>query len=134
MKRFITILSLVLTAVVLVACGSGSNDEDDDLLMLEVEFEPQETASVGDTVELVATVTYGDEAVTDADEMEFEYWIGDGEETPEERDSTFVEATNNDDGTYSIEVTFEDAGEYWIYAHTTARDLHTMPKRSITVE
>src|SRR5690625_3911421 len=134
MKRFIFVLMTVFIAAVLIACGNDTVEEDDELLMLEVEFEPEETASVGDTVELVATVTYGDELVTDADEMEFEYWIGDGEEAPEDRDSTTVEATNNGDGTYSAEITLDEQGEYWIYAHTTARDLHTMPKRSITVE
>lgn len=131
MRKFMMIVVLILTASVIVACG---NNDDDELLMLEVEFEPENKAAVGDTVELVATVTYGDEPVTDADEMEFEYWIGDGEEIPEERDSTFVDAKNNNDGTYSVEVTFEEPGEYWIYAHTSARDLHTMPKRSISVE
>lgn len=131
MKRLFTILMLTVIATVLMACG---NKDDDELTMLEVEFEPQSTASVGDTVELKTIVTFGDEDVTDAEEMEFEYWIGDGEEEPEERDATFVEAINNEDGTYSIDVTFEEPGEYWIYAHTTARDLHTMPKRSITVE
>lgn len=133
MRKLITILTLVIIASLLFACGNDKSN-DDELLMLEVEFEPEETASVGDTVELVATVTYGDELVTDADEMEFEYWIGDGEEVPEDRDSTTVEATNNEDGTYSAEITLDEPGEYWIYAHTTARDLHTMPKRSITVE
>lgn len=133
MKRFsITITMIILTAILLVACDNG--DEKDELLMLEVDFEPETTASVGDEVELVATVTYGDELVTDADEMEFEYWIGDGEEDPEERDSITIDSTNNEDGTYSVEVTFDEPGEYWIYAHTTARDLHTMPKRSITVD
>lgn len=133
MRKLLTLLMLTLTAAILFAC-SGGEDEADDLLMLDVEFEPESTAAVGDTVELVATVTYGDELVTDADEMEFEYWIGDGEEAPEERDSTFVDGINNGDGTYSVDVTFEEPGEYWIYAHTTARDLHYMPKRSITVE
>lgn len=134
MRKVLTLLTVVLLATFLVACGDDEVDQDDELLMLEVDFEPEATANVGDTVELVATVTYGDEHVTDADEMEFEYWIGDGEEDPDERDSTFVDATNNDDGTYSIEVTFDEPGEYWIYAHTTARGLHTMPLRSITVE
>lgn len=134
MRKVLTLLTVVLLATFLVACGNDEVEQDDELLMLEVDFEPEATANVGDTVELVATVTYGDEHVTDADEMEFEYWIGDGEEDPDERDSIFVDATNNDDGTYSIEVTFDEPGEYWIYAHTTARGLHTMPLRSITVE
>lgn len=132
MRKLLTLLILTLTATILFACGESNGDEE--LLMLDVKFEPESTASVGDKVELVATVTYGDELVTDADEMEFEYWIGDGEEEPDKRDATFVDATNNGDGTYSIDVIFDEPGEYWIYAHTTARDLHYMPKRSITVK
>jgi hypothetical protein len=44
-----------------------------------------------------------------------------------------LEANNNEDGTYTAEVTFEEDGIYEIYAHTTARDMHTMPKKVVTI-
>lgn len=123
-KLFILILALSFS-LLLAACGDSQEDE---LLMLEVDFEPPKTATVGESIELEAIVTYGDEPVTDAREMNFEYWLGDDKEN-----STTVDSTNNGDGTYTVEVTFEEEGEYSIYAHTTAHDQHTMPKRTVTV-
>lgn len=128
MRKIYLLALALLTLFFITACADEQTVEQEDLAILDVEFEPQETANVGETVELVATVTYGDELVTDAREMDFEYWLEDDEDNSE-----MVEATNNNDGTYSIEVEFEEEGEYWIYAHTTAHDLHTMPKRSIQV-
>ena len=114
----------------LIACGSNNqvDEGDGELLSLDVEFELPEQAEVGETVELKATVTYGNEMVTDADEVVFEHWL-----TGNEDDGTMLESTNHEDGTYTAKVTFEEDGVYEIYAHTTARDLHTMPKKSITV-
>lgn len=126
--RKISIILLAIFSIFIISACSEDNAEEEELAMLEVEFEPQETAQVGELIELVATVKYGDELVTDANQMDFEYWFED-----EEDNSEMVEATNNNDGTYSIEVSFDQAGEYWIYAHTTAHELHTMPKRSINV-
>ncbi|MFD1363631.1 FixH family protein [Lentibacillus salinarum] len=135
-KRIWTILA-VLAMALLAACGSGgenddteqeSSNEEEEIKALEVDFEVPDTAEVGETVQLKATVTYGDEKVKDAEEMEFEYW-----EKGNEEDSTMVQSTNNEDGTYTAEVTFDHDGIYEMYAHTTARDMHTMPKKSITV-
>lgn len=121
-KNSLIILSLLLF---LAACN---DDGLDGLIMPEVEFEPQPIAELGESVVLEAFVTYDGEPVLDAQEMNFEYWLEDDQEQ-----SKIVDATNNQDGTYTIEVEFEEEGEYWIYAHTTARDIHTMPKRSIKV-
>lgn len=122
---------LALTIVILTACSENKDEEAenlDELKALEVEFEVPETAEVGETILLKAIVTYGDEKVEDADEVKFEYWEGENED-----DSTTIESTNNGDGTYTAEITFERGGVFSIYAHTTARDMHTMPKKSITV-
>ena len=85
-------------------------------------------ADVGETILLKAVVTYGDEKVDDADELNFEYW-----EEGNEDDSTTIASTNNGDGTYTAEITIERDGVFSIYAHTTARALHTMPKKSVIV-
>src|SRR5699024_1143268 len=102
MKNKLGLIGLIITIAILAACGDNSND-DEELEMLEVDFELPETAEVDEDVELKATVTYGDEKVTDADQMEFEYW-------PEEDrdDSTFIDGENNEDGTYTAEVSFEE--------------------------
>src|SRR5699024_8670669 len=39
----------------------------------------------------------------------------------------------NEDGTYTADVTFDDDAVIVMYAHTTARDLHTMPKRTVII-
>lgn len=111
----------------LVACN-GDSEQADELKMVEVDFELPEAADVDEKVELKATVTYGDDKVTEADQMDFEYW-----EESNRDDSTFVEGENNGDGTYTAEVSFEEDGVYEIYAHTTAEGIHTMPKKSITI-
>lgn len=129
-KKFL-LLVIVLLMSLLAACGSGNeveSNENEELAVLEVDFQPPESAEVGESITLEATVTYGDELVTDADEVTFEYWLDDDEEN-----STTIEAANNEDGTYSAEVTFEEEGVYSIYAHTTARDMHTMPLKQIAV-
>lgn len=137
MKRSIWTILAVLGMSLLVACGNGgssneteqaSSNEEEELEALEVDFEVPETAEVGETVQLKATVTYGNEKVEDADQLDFEHW-----EKGNENDSTMIEATNNEDGSYTAEVTFDNDGVYEMYAHTTAHDMHTMPKKSITV-
>ena len=57
--------------------------------MVDVKFEVPKMAKVGETIILRAIVTYGDEKVKDADEVEFEYW----EEGKREK-STMVKTMN----------------------------------------
>lgn len=130
MKNKIWLITLVFIVTVFAACSNDSEevDESEELKMLDVDFELPETADVGEAVELKATVTYGDDDVIDAEQMEFEYWK-DGDKD----NSTFVDGENNEDGTYTAEVSFEEEGVYEIYAHTTAESLHTMPKKEIEV-
>jgi len=135
-KKISFIVLVVLISVVLASCGNdGGNEEDandshngDDLKNLEVAFNLPETADVGEEVTLEAHVTYGDEKVDDADEVQFEYW-----KKGDDDNSVKVDADNNGDGTYTKTVTFEEDAIYEIYAHTTARQMHTMPKKSIEV-
>lgn len=123
-------LAVVVILMVLSACGADNTEVNlnDELPELKVEFEPSEVANVGDTVELKATVAYDDEPVEDADEVAFEYWENDDQDN-----SITIDSTNHKDGTYTADVTLENEAVYSIYAHTTARSAHTMPKRTITV-
>jgi plastocyanin len=132
MKRTLWLSLSLFSLLFVAACGASDDNESltaDDLPMLEVDFEVPETASVGDTVELQATVTYGEEIVEDADEVLFEVWLEDHEDESEN-----FEGVHQGDGVYTAEVTFDEEGTYEMYAHTTARDLHTMPLKSIEVE
>lgn len=126
------ILFLLLASIVgfLAACSDDSEAEGDmeELVPLEVDFIVPETADPGETVELEAVVTYGEENVEDADEVAFEYWLSGNED-----DSITIEGEHTENGSYVAEVTFEEDGIYEMYAHTTARGLHTMPLKSITV-
>ena len=132
MEKKTLVLLFVLIIAILAACGNGTDNERtqemEEPKTLEVEFEVPENADAGGTVELKAIVTYGDEKVVDADEVKFEYWKKGNED-----DSTMIESNNNKDGTYTAAVSFDSDGIYEMYAHTTARDLHTMPKKSIVV-
>lgn len=126
LKR-ITILVVMALLLLLAACVNEESGEE-ELATLEVEFIVPETAEPGETVQLEAIVSYGDEMVEDADEVMFEYWVQ-GNET----DSTNVEGIHKSNGSYTAEVEFAEDGIYELYAHTTARGLHTMPLKSIAV-
>ncbi|MDC1542042.1 FixH family protein [Candidatus Pseudothioglobus singularis] len=138
MQKKLGILFVSLALMVLAACGTDGETEHEhdhsessgeELTALEVDFEVPDTVQVGETVELKATVTFGDELVEDADEVLFEVWPQGNEE-----DSWEVEGTHQGEGVYTAETTFEEEGTYEAYAHTTARDQHTMPLVSIEVE
>lgn len=113
---------LVFTLISLTACG------EEMVHFLEVDFEVPEQVEVGESVELKAIVSYGDEAVTDANEVVFEVWEKNAREQAQ-----FYDGVNNQDGTYTYELSFDKDGIYEMYAHTTARDQHTMPLREIVV-
>lgn len=128
MRKWLVGIVMMLVVASLFACGGKEDDDLGGLVPLEVEFTVPETAAAGDTVELHAFVTYGDENVTDAT-VKFEVW-----EVNDEDNSDMLEAENNGDGSYTIDYTFEEAGTYEMYAHTDAHDLHTMPKKQVIVE
>lgn len=125
-KSFLTIL-FVLILGLLAACGG---DDEEEFVIVEVDFTVPETAEVGETVELHAFVTYGDEDVTDA-EVVFEIWE---EEDEDMENSVKFDAENHGDGSYTTEYVFEEAGTYFMYAHTDAHNMHTMPKKEIEIK
>ncbi|GAE95002.1 hypothetical protein JCM21714_4205 [Gracilibacillus boraciitolerans JCM 21714] len=122
-----------ITLLTIVACSNQTESDpeiEEEVKGIHVDFQLPNDADTGETVGLTATVTYGeDELVTDAEEVSFEYW-----NVEDEENTTTIESTNNEDGTYTAEVVFENAGTYEIYAHTTAKDMHTMPKKTITIQ
>ncbi|RID81649.1 hypothetical protein D1953_20145 [Peribacillus asahii] len=124
MRKIIVLCLTVL--IVLVGCGKEEEEQLPKMLHVELEITP-ELAKVNETVSFQAKVTYGDEIVTDADEVSFEIWREDEEE------SETIPVKYSQDGVYKLEKTFKEEGTYYIYAHVTARNLHTMPKREFVI-
>lgn len=120
--------------MMLAACGSTNNNEntnvnnDEKPSMVEVEIKFPEAVEPNEEIKVEALVTQGEENVDDAHEVKFEIW-----KQGQEADHEMVEATNDGSGIYSITKTFEEEGFYYIVAHTTARDMHVMPRVELTV-
>lgn len=90
MKRLLLVFVGFSLIFALAACGDNE-EEVEELLELNVDFVVPETAEVGEEVELKAIVTYGDEKVTDAKQMDFEIW-----ERGNEEESETIEAENHE--------------------------------------
>src|SRR5699024_3091213 len=129
LRKSLMMVIAIFTSISVAACGDLNETTDtDDVQMTDVDFDVPDIAEVDEYIEVEAYVTYGDEAVPDADEVDFEIW-----EMCDKDNSEHETPTNNDDGTYTLEYTFEEDGIYEVYAHTTAHDMHTMPKKEIKV-
>lgn len=122
-------MMIIFTVAILSACGDDTSNSSDELLMLEVEFIVPDSVEVGETAELKAEVTYGDELESDA-EVKFEVWETEDEER---ENSVTFDANNNGDGTYTADFTFEKETVYEMYAHTDAHHIHTMPRKEVPV-
>ncbi|MBD8068561.1 FixH family protein [Bacillus sp. PS06] len=128
MKRIIVMLSIV--SLLLMGCGNNEeNSQTNELVPLNVEIEIQpETIDVNEAVTFNAFVTYGDEVVEDANEVQFQIW-----EKGNEDEDEFIDGPHVGDGVYSIEKTFDHDGTYYVVAHVTARNMHNMPKKEFVV-
>ncbi|MFT4417258.1 FixH family protein [Fredinandcohnia humi] len=130
MKK-IGIFLLIGIFIGLVGCNTTTEKNGEEPIELipiavEVEINPT-TVTLEEEVTIEATVTQGDEAVEDADEVKFEI----KEKGVDE--SEFLEGAHQADGVYSIKKTFEKDGIYEITAHVTARSMHNMPTIEVTV-
>ncbi|MCZ2259591.1 FixH family protein [Sporosarcina sp. G11-34] len=95
---------------------------------LKVELTVTESVDVGETVNMEALVTQGDEKVEDASEVVYEIW-----EEGKQDESEMIDSVNEKQGIYSAESTFDHDGTFHIQVHVTARGLHTMPKATVIV-
>ncbi|HIV82401.1 MAG TPA: FixH family protein [Candidatus Salinicoccus merdavium] len=130
-----TLLLAVLASVFLAACGDGSDEEmnheapeSDEMRTLDVELFTPDHIMAGDTVEMTAHVTSNEEDVTEADHVMFEIQ-DENEETVEE-----ITAEHSENGEYTVEYTFDEAGTYTVISHVDAFSLHTMPSSEVIVE
>lgn len=129
MKKWL--LSLLAVPMMLAGCNDEPEvDTMDSGVMPQeviVEIQTPEAVAVNEEVELVAYVTQGDENVDDAT-VQFEVW-----ESGFKDEGHMIDGQLDKDGVYKAAFTFDHDGVYYMFAHTTARSLHVMPKQQITV-
>lgn len=126
---------MVVIPLLLVGCNSDEKDDEkvdtntnsDEPVEVVVEILTPEKLAVNEKVELQAKVTQKNEAVNDA-ELKFEVW-----ESGFRDKGQMIEGKLDNDGVYKAEFTFDHDGVYYMYAHTTARGMHVMPKQKLTV-
>ncbi|REB06473.1 hypothetical protein DVB69_12260 [Sporosarcina sp. BI001-red] len=134
MKRRHLAISTALVALLATGCGqndedtNASTDEEVSLVPISVDLTVPETGEANAAVQLSAAVTQGDEKVTDANDVEYEIW-----EDGKKEDSWIVKSDQKTDGVYEAEAKFEHDGLYHVQVHVTARDMHTMPMKEITI-
>ncbi len=122
---------VVLVVMTMAACGNekqGQVEVDETPQPIAVDLTVTEEVEVNGIVEMAAVVTQGDEKVEDADEVLFEIW-----EEGKKDDSVKIASTNEKDGLYTADTTFDRNGLFHVQVHVTARGLHTMPKKEVTV-
>ena len=126
-------LTIAMTAVLAVGCGA-EDDSVDTLgngevpVEIIVEVLTPEKLNVGEATTLEVKVTQSGEAVNDADSVDFEVW-----ESGLRDEGTMIDGEFTEDGVYTAEYTFDHDGVYYMYAHTTARGMHVMPKQQFIV-
>ncbi|WP_025786216.1 FixH family protein [Sporosarcina sp. D27] len=134
MKKRHLAISTALIAVLATGCGQNDTDvnasEDEEVVVepITVELTVPETGEAGQAIQLAAAVTQGDEKVKDASEVEYEIW-----EDGKKEDSWKIKSNQKTDGLYEAEAKFEHDGLYHVQVHVTARDMHTMPMKEITI-
>jgi hypothetical protein len=128
-KSFLAALVLMIIIGILSSCAQKNeeNEEAEELAFLDVKIQTEEKIELNKETEIACLVTYGKEKVTDADEVKFEIWKN-GEENHE-----MLLGEHRGEGKYSVKKTFTEPGTYSIVAHVTARSMHNMPKKEITV-
>ena len=119
--------SMMALPFLLFGCGDEQL-QTEALDIVEVDIQTAELLSAGEPIQLAARITQGGEAVEDADEVKFEVW-----ESGLRDEGEMVYGQLTEDGVYAAEYTFDHDGVYYMYAHTTARGLHVMPKQQLVV-
>lgn len=123
------ILSLLIVCI-MITTGCSNVKKKEPVVEKPVDVTillPNTGINANKEVTLRAEVSQNNKAVSDADEVQFE--IG---KTGEDS-MAMLDAKNGVDGIYSAKYTFTQPGDYYVVAHVTARDQHTMPKKDIKV-
>ncbi|MDM5302971.1 FixH family protein [Bacillus subtilis] len=120
---------LLFSAFLLNGCGSDENKANtaETPKVLDVKLTGPEKVNAGESAAYEAAVSYGDEAVTDADEVEFEVW------KEGEKDASHMFKAKQEKGLYRLETTFKEDGVYTVQSHVTAKKQHSMPTIKVQV-
>ncbi|MFJ8087658.1 FixH family protein [Lysinibacillus sp. NPDC095746] len=128
MKKWL--LALVAVPALLVGCGekkeSAALPEPEVAPIPEVEILTPKEVAINETIDLAAQVVQGGKKVDNA-VVQFEVW-----ESGKRDQSQMIDGELEKDGVYKATTTFDHDGVYYMYAHTTANGVHTMPKQQIT--
>lgn len=125
MKRHAIFFAFITMIVLLAACSQTK--KEDEPAVLNVKIETKSPIDLNKETEIACVVTYGNEKVTDADEVKFEIWKQGNEQ------HEMIKAKHKGNGKYAITKTFTEPGTYSIVAHVTARNMHNMPKTDVVV-
>ncbi|WP_088041309.1 FixH family protein [Bacillus sp. EAC] len=123
------VLSIVLACITITA-GCSNDKVEKQTVEKPVEVNlllPTTGINVKKEITFRAEVTQNSKVVSDADEVQFE--VG---KTGEDS-MAMLDAKHGADGIYSANYTFTDPGDYYVVAHVTARDQHSMPKKDFIV-
>ncbi|WP_088014967.1 FixH family protein [Gottfriedia acidiceleris] len=127
MKKF---LSLLIVSIMITA-GCSNEKKKEPVVEKPVDVNillPTSDINLNKEITIRAEVSQNNKAVSDADEVQFE--IGkNGEDS-----IAMLDAKNGADGIYSATYKFTDPGDYYVIAHVTARDQHSMPKKDFKVQ
>ena len=125
-KNLLFLGTWMTTLFLLFGCQEKEAAEEMPAMIdVQVNISP-ENVKINETIAFDVTVTQGDEKVTDASSVEFEFGKKDG--TVLEK----IAVEHKQDGVYSLEKSFKEAGDYYIIPHVSARDMHAMPKKEFS--
>lgn len=124
-KKLMFLLFTIIGIGILTAC---SQKEEAEPLFVDVKLSVSpEKGELNEPVTIEAKVTYGEEEVTDADEVTFEIWRAHDEEHEK------MEIEHAENGIYRLEKSFEQEGTYYVISHVTAKEMHNMPKKEFVI-
>lgn len=128
MKKWL--LTLLAIPVLLMGCGDEEQQLQDSGVpqMVDVKIITPTQLAVSEEIELAVHVSQGGKDIDDADSVKFEVWESGLRDAGELLDGEY-----DKDGVYKVNYTFDHAGIYYMFAHTTAHGLHVMPKIELTV-
>ncbi|MEB3102602.1 FixH family protein [Ferviditalea candida] len=132
MKKIFAVLLLSLFNLLFSACASNQPDNKEEIpqiIDVKIHTEPETGIEPGKPVTIEAWVTQGSEYVDDADEVEFEIW---NKTRPDDKHE-LIKGKLQGKGVYSIQKTFDAPGSYYVVSHVTARGMHNMPRKELTV-
>lgn len=127
-KKWILLLSVIIVVLGMTsACQSeAKHDEMEDMIDVKAKISSN-PAKVNEPIIFEALVTQGDEKVTDAEMVDFEFYRKDGS------DKEKLQVSHQKNGTYRLEKSFSQEGTYYFISHVTARGMHAMPKTEFKI-